>query len=47
MVELLQNLIELNTIYDRILAESSSAIEVEFTGTEIGTYEPIDGITYL
>ena len=46
MVELLQNLVELNAIFDRMLAPVAEEI-AEVTSVAIDRYDPVDGITYL
>lgn len=46
MVELMQNLIELGRILER-MAKPLPPLPVESEVTSINSYDPIDGITYL
>ena len=46
MVELMQNLIELGRIFER-MAEPLPPLEPEVTSVERETYNPVDGITFI
>lgn len=48
MPELMQNLIELNAIYDRMLTTDYAAdVTVDEASHKHDDYIPVDGVTYL